>query len=321
VKNRQQPYVPEEGYIDGERTNRGNKLKVGATLVHRDRLDGYNNDIESVETVDYNRARRTVYKRRRFHAYSFEDPEYEGDEDDPYLDIDIQEVLKPISHPSELSNRECISKTYTSKILQHYANQSIEVIEKEQETVCKLAALLDFFLGEDEQDLLEAGLDLPEYDHNLVSQPNSNDANTTTEEVDLDKRVTRNSTSQEADAFFALPRFKFDPDQGLPPSVAEEARQLSQLALQRTEGFIRSLRSVRNGLIRAQMVKEKLYAWGREMNNDPDESDIYVAEKEAAAKAAIAEKEAKAALEQSTSESSSSKATPQPTGRRRGRRS
>jgi hypothetical protein len=274
-----------------------------------------------VETVDYNRAHRTVYKRRRLDAYSFEDPEYEGDDDDPYLDIDIQEVLKPISHPSELSNRESISKTYTSKILQHYANQSIEVIEKEQETVCKLAALLDFFLGEDEQDLLEAGLDLPEYDHNLVSQSHSNNVNTTTEEVDLDKRVTRNSISQEADPFFALPRFKFDPDQGLPPSVAEEARQLSQLALQRTEGFIRSLRSVRNGLIRAQMVKEKLYAWGREMNNDPDESDIYVAEKEAAAKAAIAEKEAKAALEQSTSESSSSKATPQPTGRRRGRRS
>ena len=221
--------------------------------------------------------------------------------------------MKPITAPEEISNRESISRTYQSKVLRHFTSQSIEIIEKEQDTVMKLSSLLDFLLGEDEKDLLEAGLELPDYDHNLT--PNKAQG-----EIDLDKRITRKSVSQENDPFFALPQFKFDPNQGLPAQEAEEARQLSQVALQRTQEFIRSLTQVRNGLSRAQYLKEKIYAWAREMNGDPDESDVYVAEKEAAAKIAQAEKEAKAALEASKEPSVSRKGTPQP-GRKRGRRS
>lgn len=317
VKTNRTFLIPEEGYIDGERTNRGNKLKVGAEFVHRDRVDGFNNDVEAIEEITYNGVQRAVYKRKREDDDDQEDQSHQSDNDDPYAEVDIYEALRPISHPSEVSSRETISSTYTSKILRHFANQSIEIIEKEQDTVMKLSSILDFFLGEDEKELLEAGLDLPDYDYNPVQTQQEDNA-----DVDMDKRVTRNSTVQEADPFFALPQLIFDPNQGLPPQIAEEARQLSQLALQRTEEFIRSLRNVRNGLVRSQCIKEKIFEWGREMNGDPDESDVYVAEKEAAAKAAIAEKEARAALDPAaSSESSSAKDTPQPPARRgRGRR-
>lgn len=285
--------------------------------------------METPEEVEYNGARRLVFKRRRDEDDEYdsdeehgvqddaEDEEDEADEedeeDDPYASIDLYEILKPITAPEEISNRESISRTYQSKVLRHFTSQSIEIIEKEQDTVMKLSSLLDFLLGEDEKDLLEAGLELPDYDHNLT--PNKAQG-----EIDLDKRITRKSVSQENDPFFALPQFKFDPNQGLPAQEAEEARQLSQVALQRTQEFIRSLTQVRNGLSRAQYLKEKIYAWAREMNGDPDESDVYVAEKEAAAKIAQAEKEAKAALEASKEPSVSRKGTPQP-GRKRGRRS
>lgn len=314
VKNHERSHSREDVYIDGERTNRGNKLKVGSELVHRDQIDGYNNDLDRIENVTYSNTQRTVYKRRRDEYDDYEDGQDEEDEADPYAEVDIAEVLKPISYPGELSSRESVSRTYTSKLLKHFANQSIEIIEKEQETVVKLASLLDLLLGEDEETLLEAGLDLPDYDHNLAS----NSANA--EESDMDKRITRNSTTQEPDPFFALPEFNFDPNQGLPAQDAEEARQLSQLALQRTEEFIRSLTRVRNGIVRAQYVKERLYSWGREMNNDPDESDLYVAEKEAAAKASQMDKDVRAADEPSSSESSSTKETPQPGRKGRSRR-
>lgn len=266
--------------------------------------------------MEYNRSTRTVFKRRKLDVYNYDDPDYEqqSDEDNenPYYDIDLEEILRPISHPSELSKRDVISRTYTSNFLKHYAQQSIEIIEKEQESVNAISGFLDLLLGEDSQLLLEDGLELEDYNH---IEPKTEEEKETTPE----KRVTRKTANDEADPFFALPGFKVDPDAGLDPLLAEEARQCALLAKQRSTEFIQSLTTIRNNLVRAQTIKEKLYAWGREMNGDPDESDLYVAEKEAAAKAAQAEKEAKG-IDTSSNSSKDGTATPQSTrrGRRRG---
>lgn len=293
--------IEDEGKVNGESTNRGNKLKFGAQKVHRDRIDGYNNDNEPLEVVHYNRSKRSVVKRRRIDTYNYNyNPEqdplptdhdvYEGfdpEDDDPYAQIDIEKILSPMTHPSDIVARPSIARTYNSDVLKHLAQQAIETIEKEQNTVIQLSKLLDILLGEDSNLLLENELQLPEYDHNLVgSKPQGEQQSE--ENLDLDKRVTRRQSTQEVDPFFALPNIAIDTNYGLNPEDAEEARQLSQISLQRSEEFIRNLTSLRNGLVRAQTLKEKLLQWGKEINGDPDESDIYVAEKEAAAQAAQA---------------------------------
>lgn len=303
--------VEEEGKINGESTNRGNKLKFGSAKVHRDRINGYNNDNDPLEVIHYNRSKRSVVKKRRIDTYNYNynpdasstlsgtnidvyECQGEQDEDDPYAQIDIEKILSPVTHPSDVVTRPSIARTYKSNVMKHLAQQAIETIEKEQNTVIQLSKLFDILLGEDSSQLLENELHLPEYDHNLVDKKldktshNGKDhqdesSNTAT---DFDKRVTRRQSTQEVDPFFALPTMKIDTNFGLSPEVADEARQLSQISLQRSEEFIRNLTSLRNGLARAQTLKEKLYQWGREINGDPDESDIYQAEKEAAAKAA-----------------------------------
>lgn len=270
VKNRRFEDEFPDGGIDGEYSNRGNKLKLGSLKVHRDRVDGHNNDVEDVEEVDYNNIQRTVVKRRKFESYD----NGEDIEDDPYLQIDLLSLLAPIQQPSELVNRDSISKTYKSNVLRRLAQQAIEIIEKEQDTVIQLSSLLDIFLCEDTSQLLEAKLQLPVYEHNFnnTKEEETNED----EEIDLDKRITRRQSIQEtSDPFFALPTLTMDPDFGLNQEDAEEARQLSQIALQRNEEFIRNLMNLRNGLSRAQYVKEKLFNWAKELNGDPDECDLY----------------------------------------------
>lgn len=303
-------------------------MKLGATRVHRDRINGYNNDNEPLEVVHYNRSKRSVVKKRRIDTYNYNyNPEqnssnntnnqelyenqFETEEDDPYSQIDIEKILSPITHPSDVVNRPSIARTYKSKVMSHLAQQAIETIEKEQNTVIQLSKLLDILLGEDSRQLLENDLQLPEYNHNLVdNKDHDQDANKDEHQqqqheeakdntsttatagsinTEFEKRVTRRQSTQEVDPFFALPNMKIDPNFGLNPEDAEEARQLSQISLQRSEEFIRNLTSLRNGLARAQIIKEKLFQWGKEINGDPDESDIYQAEKEAAAQAQAAQ--------------------------------
>lgn len=291
-----------EGRINGETSNRGNKLKEGAERVHRDAVNGLNNDIEAVDVVSYERVSNELKqkkRRRRIDTYNYEDGlyEYEVYEDDefdsdenPYNEINIQEILAPISNQTDLVTRSSISKTYTNKILIKLAQQTIETIEKEQEHVNKLSSLLDLLLGEDSSLLLESELQLPDITKTEIAAPHQSATDPADHDEDMvspeEKRITRRRSTHETDAFFALPALKIDMNCGLKPELAEEARQLSQVAVQRNQEYIRSLSSIRNGIVRAQKLKETLYAWAREMNGDPDEADLYQKEKDAAAAAA-----------------------------------
>ncbi|KAH3667792.1 hypothetical protein WICMUC_005192 [Wickerhamomyces mucosus] len=276
-----------EEEIDGETSNRGNKLKRGSEKVHRDHIDGLNNDNTPVEVIEYNRVKRAVFKRRRLDTYNHEEyQDFSGDEEDEiYQQIDIENILAPISDPTQLVTRDSISRTYKSEILKRLAQQSVEIIEKEQNFVIKLSSLLDLFLGESSNQILEDDLQLPPYEpleiSNELSNKNSVSSGITEqneENVDLSKRVTRRQSVQEVDPFFALPNFKVDYNVGLDPKIADTARQITQIAVQRNEEYIRNLSKLGNSLMRAQTLKEKLLDWAKEMNGDPDESDIYLKE-------------------------------------------
>ncbi|KAI5855631.1 RXT2-like protein [Tricharina praecox] len=71
--------------------------------------------------------------------------------------------------------------------------------------------------------------------------------------------------SIEIDPFFFPPDYKVDRDNGLPPAEAEETRRLLSAAVQRQDEFLRGLKKVHDGLLRAESMRKKVWDWCRTM--------------------------------------------------------
>jgi len=67
------------------------------------------------------------------------------------------------------------------------------------------------------------------------------------------------------DPFFFPLDYKVDRDNGLPPAEAEETRRLLSAAVQRQDEFLRGLEKVRDGLLRAEGMRKKVWDWCRTM--------------------------------------------------------
>ncbi|GMM35816.1 Rxt2 protein [Saccharomycopsis crataegensis] len=176
-----------ENYVDGETTNRGNKLKFGSSHLHRDQLNGYS-IIPVIGKVLINGEEREYIQRKRKADASpgektakkpkgeiyGEEPanevvEDEEDEDnDPYENIDIRKILAPITKPEEAVTNPAICKIFQDDSLRNLASQAIDIIEYEQNNSIKLSKLLDLFLGEDPKFLKPGNMKLPDYDHELA---------------------------------------------------------------------------------------------------------------------------------------------------------
>lgn len=81
--------------------------------------------------------------------------------------IDLQSILGPITDPSDIINRKTINSIYQNNHLRNLANETIHIIEKEQDTVNQLSKLMNVFLGDDPLNNLPENLLLPKYDHDL----------------------------------------------------------------------------------------------------------------------------------------------------------
>ncbi|ODQ81738.1 hypothetical protein BABINDRAFT_17860, partial [Babjeviella inositovora NRRL Y-12698] len=190
-----------------------------------------------------------------------------SESEDPYATIRLDHILAPIYHPSDVVHHPAISKTFHSQVTRNLAQQTIEIIEKEQDTVIQLMKLMNVFLGDDADSILADNIDLPDYDHNLTSN--------VTKELEGDevaakpefeeRRITRQQLLDEEDPFFALPKLSADVNFGIDAESAEETRQLTQIALQRSEEYIRCMTSLRMGLIRSDRLKDQLFKWCKEM--------------------------------------------------------
>jgi hypothetical protein len=71
--------------------------------------------------------------------------------------------------------------------------------------------------------------------------------------------------SVEVDPFFFPPNYKVDRDYGLPSAEAEETRRLVSAAVQRQDEFLRGLKRVQDGLLRAENMRKKVWEWCRTM--------------------------------------------------------
>ncbi|KAK9492964.1 RXT2-like protein [Lipomyces doorenjongii] len=329
-------------------SNRGRKLKRKSRAVQEGRLGLPYGTASQPQSIEYaNKRRAIVSVKKSYRDLYLSDDEYaddddrdddgDSDEDDPYAGINLEAILSPIGHPSELPTHPGISRAYTRTTLSTLARRALDLICTEQKQLAQINRLLAAFLGDDPAYIRDRNLHLPElYDHDGEStipdeqstsapnaaskqknngflksksngtvyglktetdeseyadalagtEPTNGNSKPESEDTNLEgngdedesnraitRRVTRNQATNELEPFFALPKLEVDRNFGFPPEIAQETRQLSQMAAQRGEEFIRSLYKIRSGILRADRFRAKVYKWCREVGGDVSDDE------------------------------------------------
>lgn len=180
--------------VSGVVSNRGNKLLQGAGPVTRSRL---NPQSMGSEVVYYNgsehRLLQRMHKRMKFwpagldpadspafsasassiSASSTLSPGEDEDEDEvAEVDlnglVDVREILTPIASLSDVARRPAVKRTFKNRILQDLSQQTVLIVEREQDSIIRYNRMLEVFLGDAPEPYYEASLKLKEYDHNLT---------------------------------------------------------------------------------------------------------------------------------------------------------
>lgn len=265
----------------GVTSNRGNKLLQKSELVTRRSMN--NTKPLNEDFVYYNGSEHSLLKRKK--TLNSATGDYDEEVDLSKL-VDFKKVLTPISSLADLTRHDAIRRTFESVILHDLSLQTSLMIEKEQNSVTRYAKLLEVFLGDHPEPLVENVLNLPVYDHKLElpEEDNADGDGYEEEEQQKEKILQKNEESIEHDPFFALPRVGGSEAllSLLPsahgPEVAEEVettRQLAQIALQRNEEFIRNLMKIRSSLVKANRIRERIRSWSREFSGC-SEDDVTV---------------------------------------------
>ncbi|CEP63843.1 Rxt2p LALA0_S09e03752g [Lachancea lanzarotensis] len=259
---------------DGATTNRGNKLLQHAEGVKRTSLQNYDGSQES--HVFYNGSVHRLLARNRQNIADDEDESSNGSNTDLHELVDVRQILAPISSLEDVAKHPAISKRFQSSVLRDLALQAVLMIEKEQKNVVSFSNVLEAFLGDYPGPLIEQTLKLEEYDHNLSLRDSSTLGFTT---ADQPEPLKAERDVNGGDPFFALPQF--NPYNTLPSVISrkedlsneevEAARQLTQIALQRNQEFVRNLQKIRNCIVKAERIKERINMWSREFAGIPEE--------------------------------------------------
>ncbi|KAL2419720.1 hypothetical protein ABEF95_005922 [Exophiala dermatitidis] len=140
-------------------TNRGNKLKLGANYVHAGALpyphgpDGYKQKIEHAGYTRYILQRNP----RRYNEYGDElddsesDTEADADAEDenPYSGVRIEELLRPLKHPSELSTHPTLSLPFLDSALPDQVRSTEEILRRERANLWRAKNLNRVFMGDE----------------------------------------------------------------------------------------------------------------------------------------------------------------------------
>lgn len=271
--------------IRGESSNRGNKLLQNSESVTYSKL----RIKEHAAKVFYNGAEHKMLSRKRL---KFDSSASYEDEDDLNEIVDVKSILSPISSLKDVVSHPSHSKTFRNPVLRELALNNVLMVEKEQENVINYSKLLEIFLGDFPDALYEDRLKLPEYDHQLTfKEEEEGESDLDSEKNKQQKRKRKNDGDEEA--FFSLPHFadsetllslipkQFhtgDPTSPISTEITDDietTRQLAQIALQRNQEFIRNLQKIRNCIIKANRIKERILMWGKEFAGVSEE-DITV---------------------------------------------
>ncbi|RMZ77342.1 hypothetical protein DV737_g4381, partial [Chaetothyriales sp. CBS 132003] len=140
-------------------TNRGNKLKKGASSVHAGALPyphgptGYKEQIEHAGYTRYILARNPA----RHNEYGYElddsesDPEADADADDEnaYSGVRIEELLRPLTHPAELATHPTLSTPYLDSALPDMVKSLEDKLRQERANLWRAKMLHRQLVGDE----------------------------------------------------------------------------------------------------------------------------------------------------------------------------
>ncbi|KAI5819682.1 RXT2-like protein [Pyronema omphalodes] len=111
-----------------------------------------------------------------------------------------------------------------------------------------------------DEDAETRGATPPPEPHRMTTRSANNNNNNPTS-----PRAESEAPSIEVDPFFFPPDYSVDRDYGIPAAEAAETRRLLTQSVQRQDEFIRGLEKVRNGLLKAEKYRKKVWEWCRTM--------------------------------------------------------
>ncbi|KJX93806.1 hypothetical protein TI39_contig4251g00010 [Zymoseptoria brevis] len=142
-----------------QRTNRGNKLKRRARNVQEHRLDdtGGLNWRRPVNHAGF--TRKTISSNPPFFdddgdPYSPTESDYENDryaepaEDDPFVEVRLADLLRPLTSAADLATHPSLRIAYTSTALTQMTKEALEMLRRENANLWKAKRLLQRFRGD-----------------------------------------------------------------------------------------------------------------------------------------------------------------------------
>ncbi|CAB4256636.1 similar to Saccharomyces cerevisiae YBR095C RXT2 Subunit of the histone deacetylase Rpd3L complex [Maudiozyma barnettii] len=167
-------------------SNRGNKLLQGSEIVTRANLNPHS---VKEDVVYYNGSEhkllQRMHKRMKFFPEEKSSKNGLGDEDEDEVEeidlndlVNVREILTPIASLSDISNRPTVARTFNNSILQNLSQQTVLMVEKEQNSIIRYNRILEVFLGDFPEPLYEKNLKLKKYNHNLTLPDEEEDGET-----------------------------------------------------------------------------------------------------------------------------------------------
>nr|XP_036587114.1 rxt2-like protein [Colletotrichum truncatum]KAF6797845.1 rxt2-like protein [Colletotrichum truncatum] len=141
--------------------NRGHKLKKRALFSHQGQLAPPSGPEVYNEVIDYAGQQRTIISRNP-PIVDEEGYEIDSDDDeeriqeavasatelDPYANIRIEQILAPLTASTDLPTHPTLSKPFTAKTLNEIAEQSCEVMRKENKSLWRVKHLFTRLCGD-----------------------------------------------------------------------------------------------------------------------------------------------------------------------------
>ncbi|TVY88616.1 Transcriptional regulatory protein [Lachnellula willkommii] len=142
-------------------TNRGNKLRKRSRFVHEGQLAPPTGPQAYKKTIEHASYSRDIISRNPplidedgYEVDSEDDDERAHNaiaaaaENDPYSEVKIETLFKPLTAASDLPNHPTLSKPFTSEVLTDLTQNIRDMVQKEKATLWKMKQLLTRLSGD-----------------------------------------------------------------------------------------------------------------------------------------------------------------------------
>ncbi|KAI9322270.1 hypothetical protein BX666DRAFT_2103654 [Dichotomocladium elegans] len=239
----------------------GNKLRAPRTLAHQE------------EYIQGNKKRMVVKRRRR----NLDDELSDVADDDPYRQINIEDILSPIEVPTDIVQRPALKRIIKSPQIEGLARTAMEFIESEK-NFSKILSRLSAILHHDDPQYLDLEFERTPEQRRKRKAMSAMDATEGSEGKKLDGEekgkdtdradaaMSENNKKDEAAAeTMSEPKkedVEMEDDLGPDTEAIEVVRSVRELLLENinfSNEYLSRLQSARDKLTKAHMQKEALY--------------------------------------------------------------